>query len=129
MEVYHNGVWGTVCDDGWDLVDAQVVCNELDYGYALDAIHGAFYGLGTGQIWLDDVNCIGTEWTIGNCSHRGWGVENCGHHEDASVKCSSGKCIVPWIKKTASHCIKLNCIVKNTYLHAYVRMIIAVVFL
>ena len=97
MEVYHNGVWGTVCDDGWNLVDAQVVCNELDYGQALDAMHGAFYGLGTGQIWLDDINCVGNEWSIGNCSHTGWGVHDCSHYEDASVKCSSGKCIVLWI--------------------------------
>ena len=93
VEVYHNGVWGTVCDHHWDLVDAQVVCSELDYGHATDAIHSASYGRGIGEIWLDDVNCIGTEWTIGNCSHRGWGVENCGHDEDASVKCSSGNCI------------------------------------
>ena len=88
MEVYHNGVWGTVCDDGWDLNDAQVVCHELGYGTATAAIHGAFYGQGSGPIWLDDVNCVGTEWTIGNCSHRGWGSHNCHHHEDASVNCT-----------------------------------------
>ena len=88
MEVYHNGVWGTVCDDGWDLNDAQVVCHELGYGTATAAIHGAFYGQGSGPIWLDDVNCVSTEWTIGNCSHRRWGSHNCGHNEDASVNCT-----------------------------------------
>jgi len=90
VEVYHNGEWGTVCDDDWDLNDAQVVCIELGFGNAVVAKHSAFYGEGSGQIWLDDLNCVGTEWTIGNCSHGGWGVENCNHGEDASVKCSSG---------------------------------------
>ena len=92
VEVHHNGVWGTVCDDRWDLNDAQVVCSELDYGNAVAARPRAFYGRGSGQIWLDNVNCAGTEWTIGNCSHGGWGIEDCGHHEDASVKCSGGNC-------------------------------------
>ena len=90
MEVYHNGVWGTVCDDGWDLNDAQVVCSELGLGKAVAAIHSAFYGEGSGQIWLDDVNCVGTEWTIGNCSHSGWGNHNCFNFEVASVNCSEG---------------------------------------
>ena len=89
VEVYYNGEWGTVCNDGWDLNDAQVVCSELGFGRAIVAAQNAFYGQGSGTIWLDNVNCIGTEFTIGDCSHNGWGVEDCSHSEDASVKCSA----------------------------------------
>ena len=32
VEICYNGVWGTVCDYGWDQVDASVVCTELGYG-------------------------------------------------------------------------------------------------
>ena len=90
VEVYHNGEWGTVCDDGWDLNDAQVVCSELGLGKATAAQHGGFYGQGSGQIWLDNVNCVGTERTIINCSHNGWGIDDCFHGEDASVNCTAG---------------------------------------
>ena len=90
MEVYHNGEWGTVCDNGWDFYDAEVVCNELGYGRAIAAKRGGFYGKGSGNIWLDHVNCIGNELTIRNCSHRGWGIHDCRHKRDAGVKCTSG---------------------------------------
>ena len=54
---------------------------------ASSAPRSAAFGHGTGQIWLDDVNCIGNETLISQCRHRGWGIENCGHHEDAGAVC------------------------------------------
>ena len=88
VEVYYNGEWGTICDDGWDLNDAEVVCRELGYGPAIAERH---YGQGSGKIWLSDLDCVGTESSIVNCSHNGWGVHNCNHTSDAGVKCTPPK--------------------------------------
>jgi len=48
---------------------------------------GNKYGPGTGPIWLDDVNCTGSETNINNCRHAGWGLHNCRHREDVSIRC------------------------------------------
>ena len=90
VEVNYNGEWGTVCKDEWDLNDAQVVCTELGFSAATAAPNNAIYGEGSGQIWLDDVNCVGTEEMIRNCSHSGWGSHNCTHKEDVSINCTAG---------------------------------------
>ncbi|PFX14302.1 Deleted in malignant brain tumors 1 protein [Stylophora pistillata] len=87
VEVLYNGTWGTICDNSWDLQDADVVCRLLGYDGALSALGSAVFGEGTGQIWLDDVDCVGVETAISQCNHRGWGVENCEHYRDASVVC------------------------------------------
>ena len=90
MEVYYNGEWGTVCDDGWDLNDAQVVCRQLGFGGAIAVRVNAFYGQGSGQIWIDQLNCTGTELTIENCPHNGKGRNiDCNNGEDAGVECSN----------------------------------------
>ena len=51
----------------------------------------AHFGAGSGLIWLDNLKCSGTEFSLLQCSHIGIGVHNCGHSEDASVKCSGTK--------------------------------------
>uniref|UniRef100_A0A3P8N682 Uncharacterized protein n=1 Tax=Astatotilapia calliptera TaxID=8154 RepID=A0A3P8N682_ASTCA len=88
VEIYHNNIRGTVCDNGWDLNDAEVVCRQLNCGTALEAPHSAHFGAGTGQIWLDNVGCSGTETSLTKCRHSGFGSHRCGHGQDAGVICS-----------------------------------------
>ncbi|XP_044127256.1 antigen WC1.1-like [Bufo gargarizans] len=88
VEIYHNGRWGTICDDSWDEADADVVCKQLGCGSAVRATREAYYGRGTGDIWLDDVECEGNETHILKCPSKTFGDHDCGHKEDAGVICS-----------------------------------------
>ena len=89
--VYHRGQWGTVCDDGWDINDAHVVCHQLGFSRAI-SVHGqAFFGRGSGPIHYDDVACNRSETRLADCSHSGIGIENCAHNEDAGVVCDNGQ--------------------------------------
>ena len=116
MEIFHDGHWGTVCDDSWDIRDAEVVCRQFGYRRAHLAAHTSLFGQGNGHIWVDEVNCIGNETSLDECTHAGWNNHDCSHYEDASVICSNdtafyfGECCVV----TMSLCV--NCIVSVPFL-------------
>ncbi|XP_063090352.1 scavenger receptor cysteine-rich domain-containing group B protein isoform X5 [Cavia porcellus] len=88
LEVLHSGSWGSVCDDDWDVVDANVVCRQLGCGLALPVPRPLAFGQGRGPILLDNVECRGQEMALSECGSRGWGVHNCFHYEDVAVLCN-----------------------------------------
>ncbi|XP_021062373.1 T-cell differentiation antigen CD6 isoform X2 [Mus pahari] len=87
VEMLEHGEWGTVCDDTWDLQDANVVCKQLKCGWAVKALAGLHFIPGQGPIHRDQVNCSGTEDYLWDCPGQ-LGDQYCGHKEDAGVVCS-----------------------------------------
>ena len=39
VELYCNGRWGTICDDGFNSIDAQTICKQLGYNYYYNYDH------------------------------------------------------------------------------------------
>ena len=89
VEIYLQGRWGTICDDLWDIREAAVVCKQLGFLDAISAIGSAEFGEGSGPIQLDDLNCVGNETALVNCSARSIKEHSCTHSEDAGVKCNT----------------------------------------
>ena len=94
VEVFFNNIWGTVCNRGWDAADAVVVCRQLGLSYVnAQAVSGDLFGPGSGQVWQDDVRCVGSEKNLIECNRIIWA----NHYffgirfEDAGVICFNGK--------------------------------------
>lgn len=52
-------------------------------------LHDQPFGRGTGQVYMNGVECQGNESSILQCYHRGWGNHVCDHSKDVSVNCTS----------------------------------------
>ncbi|KAK3550131.1 hypothetical protein QTP86_021062 [Hemibagrus guttatus] len=87
VEVLKNGIWGTVCDDNWDMKAASVVCRELGFGSAKEALTGARMGQGMGPVHMNEVECSGFEKSLTECYFNKEAL-GCSHEEDAAVKCN-----------------------------------------
>ena len=89
VEVLYQGIWGTICDDGWDDIDATVVCRELGFLNGTATGHSQFVADSI-PVWLHQVSCFGNESKLSHCMHSGTGnTGNCSHGEDAGVHCNS----------------------------------------
>ncbi len=88
VELHHKGQWGRVCGESWDLVDAAVVCRELDCGEPIDVLRGAHFGSGSGKLWMRSVPCTGSESALKNCAAEGGFKHDCGPAGDAGLICS-----------------------------------------
>ena len=78
------GEWGTVCDDSWDELDADVACRQAGYDVVVEPDLDAF---GRGPIWMDNVECVGDEGRLVDCAFNGFGNHNCAHEEDVAISC------------------------------------------
>ncbi|XP_072165248.1 apolipoprotein(a)-like [Diadema setosum] len=88
VEVQADGVWYAVCDDEWDISDANVVCRQLGHGDASEAYRAAVqaFGYNRNGFAMDDVDCSGMEAGLSLCSHSA--RHNCYQWEVAGVKCN-----------------------------------------
>lgn len=94
LEMFHDGRWGTVCDDYWTDDESGVACRQLGYPGA-ESNTGRFlrahFGQGTGPIWLDNVLCEGHEGRLIDCPRisegKAVGGHNCTHEEDVGIRC------------------------------------------
>ena len=66
MEVIRYGIFGSLCDAGWNDVDATVLCRAMGYvvGYATNGTN-----TGADPMILTKVDCIGNETNIGQCKY------------------------------------------------------------
>ena len=96
VDVRYSGQWGAICDNGWDINDAMVICRQLGYRSALRPTIDSTYPPSTENalLWLDFVSCRGNETSIQFCAHSGWGETFCNTNNEAGVICTSMKCIV-----------------------------------
>ncbi|XP_064369557.1 deleted in malignant brain tumors 1 protein-like [Dromaius novaehollandiae] len=90
VELEARGTWGSLCDAGWDMPDAQVLCHNLGCGFAASVPRGGYFGTGSSPLWQDTFHCSGTESHLGECPATVLGTPACSPDHAAAVNCSGG---------------------------------------
>ena len=121
-----NGNWGYICDDKFDLNDANVVCRELGFEMGASEVRGNSYYLPRVTLMssynnvsfvMDELDCVGNETSLRHCDFKGWGVNDCNADEVVGVVCKIPIIKCPhdyWLCKTSMECIPPNFVCDNT---------------
>ncbi|XP_069109314.1 LOW QUALITY PROTEIN: CUB and zona pellucida-like domain-containing protein 1 [Argopecten irradians] len=91
LQVYHDGRWGTVCDDGFNVETSRSICYILNGYYPTCArfFNGGYGHTTPNNIWLDQLECIYSYYYAHTeCSASPWGVNDCSHSEDVYLDCN-----------------------------------------
>ena len=77
VEIYHHNEWRSVCGVGWNIIAANIVCRELGFLSATNAVQGSRFGSGLEPVWLSNIHCNGDEKSLTLCAHGNWGIDDC----------------------------------------------------
>jgi len=88
VEIFNENAWGRVCDDSFDVFDASVACRQLGFP-PIDAILHPFIinTPATTPIWMDELQCTGTETRLVDCPFPGFDAINCSGNRVVEVSC------------------------------------------
>ena len=89
LEIFYDGQWGTICNNGWDMNNTRVACHQLGYRYGVRVLQSWQVEQGPFRIWLDDLACTGSEDSLAMCPHKGWGSHTCHFFQNVGIECSS----------------------------------------
>ena len=93
VEILKGGVWGTVCDYYFSLLEGTIICRQLGYYGANATYNYAFYPPASNNtpIATSYVFCFGDEVQFGDCYgvQQSWNTQYCSHQDDVGVACIS----------------------------------------
>ena len=125
VELKYGGIWGTVCSSNWE-ANADVICRHLGYKRAVAALRFSLGQQNSGPIWLNHLNCNGSETSITDCSNSGLGntdIFGCGFRAlDPSVVCgdeaakSRTLSVAPCVQGFRCVCVCV-CVCLRVFLH------------
>ena len=85
VEISYQGVWGTVCDTDWNIVEASVVCTQLGYQPARTSLSFSYFGdYEFIPVFLDSIECTGLESRLDECQHK-WRSGACDHTQNVEL--------------------------------------------
>ncbi|ELT93627.1 hypothetical protein CAPTEDRAFT_170020 [Capitella teleta] len=87
VEVFHDGLWGTVCYGTFNQKAALIVCRALGYAGGHSVAFGAFPQINHGPIWIGRLGCHGNESSIMECALMNGETAICNHFQDVGVMC------------------------------------------